>query len=766
MAKKIEVFASEAQQGELENFPDVKRGWGITKSKTGGIPPMRWYNAIQKRTDEAINQVAKESINGYAFKDGGVADSQNDWFEHEGNFYYRKSGFPHTVEAGKTPAADGGVWSENNPDGLWVSAGSTSYIINKIAIARDLNVKDSQIIYANDTTTPLDDVKYIYDSSTQTTYVLPKLLGTDETIVSVSGMGLVTSGGSYTLTEALNVNMVGDSVDKLSINYHSKINRALTGDNSKVTTKSIRGDTSAYSSTLAWSSTDITEDSFAGEDVYYRGPCLVKLPSGILYLVTTVMHGGHADPGQTKDLQYDLAVKYSKDNGKTWVGKVAIAQLGSTYQCSDPSLLYDHKLDRLWCFFTACKGLTGLGKSLAGTTKEDLSSQVYFTYAVGESNSWAPPVNITSLIKPQEASFIGLSAGTGFVYPDGGLVLPVVTLVKGNYVTNSLYRDPRSGKFTLTKINSGLTGGEQSLFLLQDGSILSQARGLQVNGIGQQLFFYSYDNMLTWKQDISATIKTTDVKGSLTMLSDYRDDGRPLWAFVAANGLNDKHGDRTNLRVWASTDVSNWGISSADIYTSFIGYTSAVAGSSTELLVGSEAGGYSGIFFHKFDKRYAFGQSYTNTANELTSCNTTNADLLTRSGGIKPNELFYNSSIKSVCVAHDGGWNSLFNFNPVYSMTSSLNTIDVRGISIITVDGVGSLQGLSNGYVGQTVAIISTGSANVATIARLSTSVKPDERFMYDLGGKGTLLVQTNVQQSVIFVKTNYGWVTDIKANT
>lgn len=122
MAKKIEVFASEAQQSELENFPDIKRGWGVTKSKTGGIPPMKWYNAIQKRTDEAINQVAKESINGYTFKDGGVADSQNDWFEHEGNFYYRKSGFPHTVEAGKTPETDGGVWSEANPDGGWFIA--------------------------------------------------------------------------------------------------------------------------------------------------------------------------------------------------------------------------------------------------------------------------------------------------------------------------------------------------------------------------------------------------------------------------------------------------------------------------------------------------------------------------------------------------------------------------------------------------------------------------------------------------------------------
>ncbi|QXO10362.1 putative tail fiber protein [Proteus phage vB_PmiM_ZX7] len=57
MTKKIEVFASEALPGELEDFPDIKRGWGTTKESTGGIPPMKWFNAVQKRTDENINRL-------------------------------------------------------------------------------------------------------------------------------------------------------------------------------------------------------------------------------------------------------------------------------------------------------------------------------------------------------------------------------------------------------------------------------------------------------------------------------------------------------------------------------------------------------------------------------------------------------------------------------------------------------------------------------------------------------------------------------------
>lgn len=62
MTKKIEVFASEALPGELEDFPDIKRGWGTTKESTGGIPPMKWFNAVQKRTDEWLLYLTQRGI--------------------------------------------------------------------------------------------------------------------------------------------------------------------------------------------------------------------------------------------------------------------------------------------------------------------------------------------------------------------------------------------------------------------------------------------------------------------------------------------------------------------------------------------------------------------------------------------------------------------------------------------------------------------------------------------------------------------------------
>ena len=46
------VFASNAKQGEVNDFPDVPRGWGLSFDQTGGIPPMEWFNWLFKRADE------------------------------------------------------------------------------------------------------------------------------------------------------------------------------------------------------------------------------------------------------------------------------------------------------------------------------------------------------------------------------------------------------------------------------------------------------------------------------------------------------------------------------------------------------------------------------------------------------------------------------------------------------------------------------------------------------------------------------------------
>lgn len=50
---KNEIFASDAKDGEIVEFPNIKRGWGVTEN-LGFIPPMEYFNAAFNRIDKSI----------------------------------------------------------------------------------------------------------------------------------------------------------------------------------------------------------------------------------------------------------------------------------------------------------------------------------------------------------------------------------------------------------------------------------------------------------------------------------------------------------------------------------------------------------------------------------------------------------------------------------------------------------------------------------------------------------------------------------------
>ena len=56
------IFASSAKQGEVDNFPDLLRGWGITFDQTQGIPPMEWFNFLFKRLDEKLTYLMQRGL--------------------------------------------------------------------------------------------------------------------------------------------------------------------------------------------------------------------------------------------------------------------------------------------------------------------------------------------------------------------------------------------------------------------------------------------------------------------------------------------------------------------------------------------------------------------------------------------------------------------------------------------------------------------------------------------------------------------------------
>lgn len=75
------VFASSAKQGEVSNFPDIGRGWGVSFDQTGGIPPMEWFNFLFKRNDEKFGYLFQRGLSEWSatqsYPEGALVQYKN-----------------------------------------------------------------------------------------------------------------------------------------------------------------------------------------------------------------------------------------------------------------------------------------------------------------------------------------------------------------------------------------------------------------------------------------------------------------------------------------------------------------------------------------------------------------------------------------------------------------------------------------------------------------------------------------------------------------
>lgn len=75
------VFASNAKQGEVSNFPDIGRGWGVSFDQTGGIPPMEWFNFLFKRNDEKFGYLFQRGLSEWSatqsYPEGALVQYKN-----------------------------------------------------------------------------------------------------------------------------------------------------------------------------------------------------------------------------------------------------------------------------------------------------------------------------------------------------------------------------------------------------------------------------------------------------------------------------------------------------------------------------------------------------------------------------------------------------------------------------------------------------------------------------------------------------------------
>ena len=98
---KNEIFASDAKDGEIVDFPNVKRGWGVTEN-LGFIPPMEYFNAAFNRVDKSI---AYQMQRGVAEWDKDLEYPIGAVVSLNGVVYVAKS-----QNANKNPANEATIW--------------------------------------------------------------------------------------------------------------------------------------------------------------------------------------------------------------------------------------------------------------------------------------------------------------------------------------------------------------------------------------------------------------------------------------------------------------------------------------------------------------------------------------------------------------------------------------------------------------------------------------------------------------------------------
>ncbi|MGF6878348.1 hypothetical protein [Paraburkholderia sp. MM5477-R1] len=64
-----DVFAEGAKPGEVADFPNVARGWGEAFDRTGGKPPMEWFNWLGIRTDRAMRYFLQRGVSEWSQTD-------------------------------------------------------------------------------------------------------------------------------------------------------------------------------------------------------------------------------------------------------------------------------------------------------------------------------------------------------------------------------------------------------------------------------------------------------------------------------------------------------------------------------------------------------------------------------------------------------------------------------------------------------------------------------------------------------------------------
>ncbi|HGS5161791.1 TPA: phage tail protein [Vibrio parahaemolyticus] len=525
--------------------------------------------------------------------------------------------------------------------------------------------------------------------------------------------------------------------------------------------------------------------SYSGGDgrVYFYAPTACVLPSGRVLVAYTAKYGVDIDPGQIHDCKMGIHLKISDDNAQSFLTK-KIVDKPSPFQCAESVIYYNHLQKRVYVFYTSFKGKVGWGFSEQGTD-EDTSSQVEFVFSDDNGDTWSNPVNITSMVKPDEAYLIFTPPTKIAMNKRGEMMIPIAyTESKNtNVVETYVYQSGERWLLgeTITKEDASKTGGEIGFGKYPDGNVFAISRTWEDNdSLEYRTSIHKLYDELNGEWVLKGSFETSDCKSSwFTIGNNDGFDGFKL-LFVAPIGVNGHFESRKNLRCFdATSDFSN-PIDLGMISPSIQEY----AGYSDLLLMAN------GCMLCLFDGRQWKVHLNSFTLNklvgaqgEMVPCHgmklVDNLDQYLRYD-VHENEQVMLTRTNEVFIYRLADFENI-NAKKQLEISSVVSNIDANlgEVFYFNSGSQGSLIGeILNGYSGQQITLVSLSGSVDIELERLKQGAGQNNRIMFDnknmFTDSGNKVLSRMVikggtesgESMTTLTKTEYGWYSNMTANT
>lgn len=208
----------------------------------------------------------------------------------------------------------------------------------------------------------------------------------------------------------------------------------------------------------------------------YRIPALAVTNKGVIVAVADARRDSWRDlPGNI-----DLAMRRSKDLGKTWEPMRVIQDFPKGHGAGDPSLILDRRTNRLFCFYTYSPPGVGSRNSRPGTadTTDPHTVHAHVIHSDDDGVTWttATPVDLNPQIKNPAWVSAMTTSGRGLQTRDGRMIqIYFVKPASGPGAAAAAYSDD-GGKTWQPGGTAGTGTGESKVFERTNGDIVINMR--------------------------------------------------------------------------------------------------------------------------------------------------------------------------------------------------------------------------------------------------------------------------------------------------